>query len=253
MCGCSVPAGRFPQSDGSVDLQVVTFKGLGRGLGFEVVSRRSARDDEGMRAAVLERAQTILSSLDPTWVKGRQETDIEFLRTDLSETERRLTDRGRDLAAAKRLLQSKDEEVKELKERLAGAEAKLRTQQIQHQQSLRELAAQQQYAGEQAATLTKWRTHASALQKSVQDREAELSEWKQRTESLEDEIGRASLRYRALASKVRNLLEALGPLFQKGEFISMDDEAFQGDYEEARRARAEVRRHLAESAGEEDD
>jgi len=230
-----------------VDLQLVEFKGLGRGRGFQVVSRRSARDDEALQAAVLERAQAILSSLDPTWVARRQETDIEFLKADLSETERRLEDVGRELAATKKLLGSKDGEPKGLRERLARAEETLRTREAQLRESRRKLAARERSLEEYAAVLQKWKDYASGLQNTLRDRETELAKWKRTAESEGDGVEPGTREFRALASKVQGLLEALGPIFDKAEYIAMDDESFREAYETAERARAAVARAVGAS------
>ncbi len=216
MCGLSTPQGRLANGGGSVDLQVVEFKGLGRGRGFRVVARRSARDDERLRAAVLDRARAILSNLDPEWVGDRQAKDIELLRVDLSRTQRQLEATRAKLAAQTELVNSRDRELRNY------------------------VTVNQQ-----------WRDHAVGLQRDLDRARGDVASLQQSLESKETDTHQHEARWRRLASRVETLLEAVDPVFQKAEYVAMDDEPFQEAYEAAEEARASVRRVLGDEDSEE--
>ncbi len=216
MCGLSVPGNRLSDGDGTVDLQVVEFKGLGRGRGFRVVSRRSARDDEVLRAAVLERARAILSGLDPDWVSDRQAKDIELLRVDLSRTERRLEAARASLADQQELMKSRDHELRDY-----------------------------------ATANQKWKDYAGGLQRDLDRASGDLVAFHQSSESKGTELHQLTTRWRRLVSRVETLLEALDPIFDKAEYIAVEDESFQDAYQAADKARASLRRAMGDEESEE--
>lgn len=179
-------------------------------------SRASALDDEGMRAKILERARAILSLLDPNWVNIRREKDIEFLQAGLSETERRFESTQADLAAHQALLETRDRELHDHR-----------------------VAIQQ------------WKDYAARIERDLRQARADSETLKGNQGSIDEERRRVEAERRRLASRVGDLLEALDPIFDKAEYIAMDDEWFRERYEAAVEARDKVRRAL--EAADEDE
>lgn len=215
MCACSVPLKRFPRTGEPTDIQLVEFTGLGRAKGFRVKSRRSILDDVELMERIRERTQGILTLLDPDRINDRRTRDIEILKVDLSETERRLKSTESDLAAHKGLLRSRDQEIRELK-----------------------------------ANIQRWKDHAASLEGNVRGLENELDIQKRERQAEDSVLEPSNARLRQLASKVNHLLEALDPLFDKAEYIAMDDPSFREEYEAAEEARAELRRAAKLTADE---
>ena len=69
MCGLSVPLSQFWESTYSDidDIEAVSFRGLGRGRGFEKTDTHSVLDDEEIREAVASRCYAILELLGETF------------------------------------------------------------------------------------------------------------------------------------------------------------------------------------------
>lgn len=66
MCGLSIPLGTFWDGiDEDVeDIETVSFRGLGRGRGFEKVDSTSILDDEEICDAIARRCHAILNLLE---------------------------------------------------------------------------------------------------------------------------------------------------------------------------------------------
>ena len=209
MCGCSAPIGRFPRRGDLVDIQLLEFEGLGYRKGFRVKSRQSALDDGPLRAAILERTYAILSLLEDGRTEGRAEREIEFLKTDLSETERLLGEREAEIKTLSGNLASRDKALQQLKP-----------------------AVQQ------------WKDHASKLERTLRESKNRIEACQSLNESKERALRRMRARVSGLASDVRTLLETLEPIFEKAEYVAMDDQSFAQSYQDAQEAIDAVRRSL---------
>ena len=68
MCGLSVPLSKFWETMYTPidDIEAVSFRGLGRGMGFEKSEANSVLDDEEFCEAVTSRCHAILELLEDT-------------------------------------------------------------------------------------------------------------------------------------------------------------------------------------------
>ena len=66
MCGLSVPLSKFWETiyEPIDDIEAVSFRGLGRGMGFEKSEAYSVLDDEEIRKAVATRCYAIIELLE---------------------------------------------------------------------------------------------------------------------------------------------------------------------------------------------
>lgn len=250
MCGCSAPLNQFPRSGRLGDIEILEFQGLGRAKGFKVQSRRSALDNEVLRTAILERARAILSLVDPQWSLSRQEKDIEFLKTDLSETERRLRKRETELEANGRMLTAMKEELTKTKARVSVLVKAVAARDDQLQVSKRELAAKDTQLQEYATSLQQRMGHSSALKGTLRKREGELETLRSAWESTREDLEGARGRLRNMSSRVTKFLEVSEPVFEKAEYVAMDDESFAEEYQQARNSKENIRSLVERSLGD---
>ena len=73
ICGKLTPLDSFNPEDMEEDIQVVEMRSLGRGRGFEVVSRESALDDEELTSTVAARLHALLNLLEGEGTALRRE------------------------------------------------------------------------------------------------------------------------------------------------------------------------------------
>ena len=77
LCGLSIPLGTFWNGIGDEidDIEVVSFRGLGRGMGFEKTETVSVLDDEEVCDAIARRCHVVLGLLG----EGSKEEDYSEL------------------------------------------------------------------------------------------------------------------------------------------------------------------------------